>query len=227
MAQIPPRPGRGRPRLLPGKIAANPRDQILAASAELFVGRGYAGTTTREIAEGAGLRQASIYYHFGSKEEILADLLERSVRDRVTQAEKVETEMEQHAPEVGLCALAVSDMSALVAMPYNIGMLDRLPDVIASPAYARFSHLRADLVAAYTRSGLRAAGEQVATGAREPGLGELLLPMVESVISLRREDRIETATVSTIASACLRLCGVEEELIGQAHESAQSALATH
>ncbi|MGH3354130.1 MAG: TetR/AcrR family transcriptional regulator [Nocardioides sp.] len=224
MSQISPRPGRGRPRLLPGKIAANPRDQILAAAAELFVGRGYAGTTTREIAEGAGLRQASIYYHFGSKEEILAVLLERSVQDRVQQAGKIEAGMEAVPPDVGLYALAVSDMSALVAMPYNIGMLYRLPDVIASPVYDRYSHLRGDLVAGYGRAGLRAAGHRIASSASEPGLGDLLVQMAESVVSLRREDRIGSSTVSTIASACLRLCGVAEESIDGARESALEAL---
>lgn len=225
VSQISPRPGRGRPRLLPGKIAANPRDQILAAAAELFVSRGYAGTTTREIAEGAGLRQASIYYHFGSKEEILAVLLERSVQDRVEQAGKVEAGMGSVSPDVGLYALAVSDMSALVAMPYNIGMLYRLPDVIASPVYDRYGHLRGDLVARYGRVAQRAAGERVSASSGEPGLGELLVQMVESVVSLRRDDRVGSSTVATIAAACLRLCGVAEDAIEQAREAALSALA--
>ncbi|GGR39491.1 AcrR family transcriptional regulator [Nocardioides luteus] len=224
MSQISPRPGRGRPRLLPGKIAANPRDQILAAAAELFVSRGYAGTTTREIADGAGLRQASIYYHFGSKEEILAALLERSVQARVEQAGKIEAGMDSVAPDAALYALAVSDMSALVAMPYNIGMLYRLPDVIASPVYDRYGHLRGELVAGYGRVAERAAAERVPAGG-EPGLGDLLVQMVEGVISLRREDRIGSTTVATIASACLRLCGIAEDAIEQARETALTALA--
>jgi len=49
--------------------------------------------------------------------------------------------------------------------------------------------------------------------------------MVESVVSLRREDRVGSTTVATIASACLRLCGVAEDAIEQAREAALTALA--
>lgn len=194
------------------------------------MGRGYAGTTTREIAEGAGLRQASIYYHFGSKEEILAVLLERSVQERVVQAGKIEAGMGSVGPDAGLYALAVSDMSALVAMPHNIGMLYRLPDVIASPVYDRYDHLRGDLVAGYGRVAERAAGERAVAGRAEsgpgaPGLGELVVQLVESVVGLRREDRVGSATIATIASACLRLCGIAEDAIEQARETALTALA--
>ena len=133
--------------------------------------------------------------------------------------------MESVPPEVALYALAVSDMSALVAMPYNIGMLYRLPDVIASPVYDRYRHLRGDLVAGYGRVGLRAAAGRAAASSGGPGLGELLLQMVESVVSLLREDRVDSSTVPTIASACLRLCGVAEESIEQARQPALDALA--
>lgn len=49
-----------------------PREEILDAAAGLFVDRGFEGTSTREIAEAVGIRQASVYYHFPSgKDEIL------------------------------------------------------------------------------------------------------------------------------------------------------------
>jgi hypothetical protein len=126
---------------------------------------------------------------------------------------------------VGLYALAVSDMSALVAMPHNIGMLYRLPDVIASPVYDRYGHLRGDLVAGYGRVAQRAAGERISASSGEPGLGELLVQMVEGVVSLRREDRVGSTTVATIAAACLRLCGIAEDAIEQARGAALTALA--
>lgn len=46
-------------------------DRILAAAATLFAERGYAATTTRELAEMANLERASLYYHTKSKEELL------------------------------------------------------------------------------------------------------------------------------------------------------------
>ena len=64
--------GRGRPRLeqsrRPGKTA---REEILDAAAELFTNLGYASTSTRGIADAVGVRQASLYHHFATKDDIL------------------------------------------------------------------------------------------------------------------------------------------------------------
>src|SRR5690606_6446151 len=65
----------GRPRHLPDKGVGTPREQVLEAAALLFTSKGFAATSTREIAEAVGIRQASLYYHFAGKDEILAALL--------------------------------------------------------------------------------------------------------------------------------------------------------
>jgi len=55
---------------------------MLAGSASrLFARHGYDGTSTRAIAEGAGVNIALILYHFGSKEGLLAALMENWVND--------------------------------------------------------------------------------------------------------------------------------------------------
>ncbi len=68
--------GAGRPRLKtrtrPGATA---REEILDAAAELFTTRGFTGTSTRMIADAVGIRQASMYHHFATKDDILAALL--------------------------------------------------------------------------------------------------------------------------------------------------------
>lgn len=43
----------------------------------LFAAKGFAGTSTREIAEAAGLRQPSLFHYYPKKELILRALLER------------------------------------------------------------------------------------------------------------------------------------------------------
>src|SRR6201987_1299652 len=72
--------GRGRPRLeqsrRPGKTA---REEILDAAAELFTNLGYASTSTRRIADAVGVRQASLYHHFATKDDILDALLAGTV----------------------------------------------------------------------------------------------------------------------------------------------------
>jgi len=57
---------------------ANPRKSdrtraaILAAAAELFAQRGYAGATVRAVAEGAGVDPALVVRYFGSKDALFA-----------------------------------------------------------------------------------------------------------------------------------------------------------
>ena len=45
--------------------------QIIEAAAQVFAERGYHGATTQDIADVLGIRQASLYYYFPSKEAAL------------------------------------------------------------------------------------------------------------------------------------------------------------
>lgn len=47
------------------------REEIVAAAARIFAREGYAGVGMRDVAEAVGIRGASLYHHFASKEEIL------------------------------------------------------------------------------------------------------------------------------------------------------------
>jgi TetR/AcrR family transcriptional regulator, cholesterol catabolism regulator len=61
--------------------AGRTRFHILTCAARLMRAQGYSATTMRHIAQAAGVRAGSIYYHFASKEEILDDVLDRGLRD--------------------------------------------------------------------------------------------------------------------------------------------------
>ena len=53
------------------RASADPtRDRILAAAAELFSERSFAGAGTRDIAARAGVTQPLLNYHFRSKDEL-------------------------------------------------------------------------------------------------------------------------------------------------------------
>ena len=56
---------------------------LLEIAAEMFRERGIAGTTMRAIAERAGMKAASIYYHFASKDEIIERILDRSIAEAI------------------------------------------------------------------------------------------------------------------------------------------------
>jgi AcrR family transcriptional regulator len=53
------------------------RNRILAATREIFAKKGRRGTTTREIAELAGVNEATLFRHFGNKDAIIDALAER------------------------------------------------------------------------------------------------------------------------------------------------------
>ncbi|MFB3916586.1 MAG: TetR/AcrR family transcriptional regulator [Terriglobales bacterium] len=53
------------------------RQQILTVATELFAGQGFNGTTTRHIAERAGVNEAIIFRHFPSKEDLYWAVIEQ------------------------------------------------------------------------------------------------------------------------------------------------------
>ena len=55
------------------------RAEILRAAACLFRDRGYHAATVRDIAAVAKMKAGSIYYHFASKDEILAEVLDLGI----------------------------------------------------------------------------------------------------------------------------------------------------
>ena len=50
------------------------RDRILLEASRLFATHGFRGASTRQIAEQVGIRQPSLFKHFGSKRAMLAEL---------------------------------------------------------------------------------------------------------------------------------------------------------
>ncbi|AUC56354.1 TetR family transcriptional regulator (plasmid) [Sagittula sp. P11] len=56
------------------------RDGVLDIAARLFREQGYGSVSLRKIAEAAGIKAGSIYYHFGSKDEIVAAVLDAGIR---------------------------------------------------------------------------------------------------------------------------------------------------
>lgn len=54
------------------------RSRILAAAREIFERNGTRGTTTREVAERAGVNEATLFRHFGSKSALLHAMREEN-----------------------------------------------------------------------------------------------------------------------------------------------------
>ena len=58
--------------------------KIVAVSAALFRERGFVGTTTQEIADAAGVVKATLFYHIGSKEELLSMIIFELLDEGIT-----------------------------------------------------------------------------------------------------------------------------------------------
>jgi AcrR family transcriptional regulator len=84
------RPARPRPAA-PAR-AFGPRrraDEIIEAAAEVFAALGYHGASTKDVADRLGMRQASLYYYFPSKEAALEQVCLRGVGDFLERAQEV------------------------------------------------------------------------------------------------------------------------------------------
>ena len=114
----------GRPRATPSTGDQPPRDEILGVAARLFAERGVTEVTMSEIAARAGLRQASLYYWFKRKEEILAEIVEQV--NRVPLDFVLKLEEEAGDPAVQLWRLVRFDVEALCRFPFDINEVHRL-----------------------------------------------------------------------------------------------------
>jgi len=53
------------------------RDRIVEAAREVLIEHGHGGTSTRAVADRAGVRLSLVHYHFGGKQGLLVEVLQR------------------------------------------------------------------------------------------------------------------------------------------------------
>jgi AcrR family transcriptional regulator len=64
--------------------------EMLAAAAKVFARRGYHGASTQDIADVLGIRQASLYYYFASKEAALEAVCADGIADYELRAREIQ-----------------------------------------------------------------------------------------------------------------------------------------
>ncbi len=216
----------GRPRAVPDTASGlSPRDQILDAAAALFVENGFSATSTRAIAERVGIRQASLYYHFAGKDEVLVELLTTSVRPSLDVVRGLEERVPGTVSAAGaLAALVLIDIDTLARTPHNIGTLYMLPEV-QGDRYAGFRADRQELQDTYGRLGARAASEDVRGSVTAERLGGVLIQLAETVIQLRRTRDVDDQDRELLTDTCLRACGLGPDAVAAARRDADALLA--
>ena len=198
----------GRPRLhtqrRPGTTA---RDEILDAAGELFTTLGYTRTSTRSIAESVGVRQASLYHYFKTKDDILCALLSKTVTPTLAfiptllGAEPALTAAEH------LHALATFDGDQLLSGQWNLGALYLLPelrDAGLEPFWSDRERLRLHYLALSS-----AVVDQ--TGVHQAA-ADLPFRLVESLVNMWAvpggPERSDLPV--HVADACLRVLGIPD-----------------
>jgi AcrR family transcriptional regulator len=80
-----------QPRVVPrsGNALKRRSAEIIAAAAKVFAQRGYHGASTQDIADVLGMRQASLYYYFDSKDAALEAVCASGVEDYAVRALRI------------------------------------------------------------------------------------------------------------------------------------------
>lgn len=79
---------RGRPPAAQSTPGAT-RERIVSAAVELFAEKGFHGTGVAEIGDRAGVQRGALYYHIGSKEELLWEILRDYIQLILEDGERV------------------------------------------------------------------------------------------------------------------------------------------
>jgi AcrR family transcriptional regulator len=198
----------GRPRLMtqrrPGRTA---RDEILDAAGELFTTLGYTSTSTRTIAEAVGIRQASLYHYFNTKDDILCALLSQTVAPTLSFIQcLMEADPALTAAE-HLHALAMFDGGQLLSGRWNLGALYLQPELRGArlePFWSDRERLRLHYFA-LSRAIVNDTGVDEAAA-------DLPFRLVESLVNMwaTQPNPQRSALPEHVADACIRVLGVPD-----------------
>jgi AcrR family transcriptional regulator len=215
----------GRPRLhdqrRPGSTA---RDEILDAAGELFTTLGYAGTSTRNIADSVGIRQASLYHYFKNKDDILSALLGQTVVPTLSFIPSLLGAEPALSAAEHLHALAAFDGGQLLSGRWNLGALYLLPelrDAKLEPFWSDRERLRLHYLA-LSRAVIDQTGVHAAAA-------DLPFRLVESLVNMwsvpAGPERTELPV--HVADACLRVLGIPDDAITPLRERSRAEVARY
>jgi AcrR family transcriptional regulator len=160
------------------------REKLLAAAARMLAELGFAGTTTRRVAEEAGVNEVTLFRHFGTKER----LLEEAVRAHGAKPQRVVLPAEPGNAEAELTAWCQAHLDRLRGaqrlLRRCLGEQERLP-LLDIPSESGAEQAAEDL-RAYVAA-LRSAGRVGVSAETEAGAIALLVSAL-LVDALARED---------------------------------------
>jgi AcrR family transcriptional regulator len=151
------RRGAGRRLVLPGQAVAAAHSQgaaverqprraatrarILAAAADVFREKGYAGTRLTDIAAAAGMQAGSLYYHFDSREDLVAELVRLAWERTTTFVHQSVEALPESAGEIDRLSTAMGAhlLSVLETNAYTsalVRILGQIPEEVRKKSVA-------------------------------------------------------------------------------------------
>jgi AcrR family transcriptional regulator len=208
----------GRPRVDPRELSVDVSEEILAVAAGLFETYGYTATSTRAIAVEVGLRQASLFHYFARKQDILAELLDRTLRPALELNARIG--LNDYDADTALWLLVEADVANLCQGPFNLGALQLLPEA-RDPQFSWFWRRRRQLFKVYETQIERGISSGLLPRADITDTPDMVFGLVESVITARPRVRKLSHTPVLMADAALRICGSTDARIRRAAKSLQ------
>jgi AcrR family transcriptional regulator len=116
--------------------ADDTRDRILEAAAPIFAAEGFAGASTRALAQAAGVNVATLAYHFGDKQGLYDALVDRTYA-RVLAVELVGAELSDPRARLralvkGLYAFARAHRVEVRVLLRHVLERRRLPEAVSA-----------------------------------------------------------------------------------------------
>lgn len=108
--------------------------RILRTAAELIAVRGYAATTTRDIAAAVGVQQPAIYKHFSAKDDILAALVRLGLEHPLAVADELVSLDVRAAAK--LYRWLAEALAHLHDSPYVLASILTTPDLFVNDRFA-------------------------------------------------------------------------------------------
>ena len=181
----PAQPGHG------GHPGDQTRARILDVALELIADRGFAATSTREIAERLGFTKAALYYHFRTKDDLLAAIVGTAMADLES---LIERGGEARTPE------ARRDLvEGYVQLVEAHADLIR---VLASDPSVKESAGLHDAMPMFRRLGRRLAGADEPGTAQRTRVRAALMAIHGALVYAQPGDDPEVARATAIEAAC-------------------------
>lgn len=124
------------PKVAAGKLDGATRDEILRSAATLIVSEGYPACTMRSISEKIQMKAGSLYHHFGSKDEILLEVMNVGVRMILEEVARQVSSMPPGSSFEDRLRVAIRTHAACMvdqSMPF-IRVYEHLPPIIRRKA---------------------------------------------------------------------------------------------